>query len=371
MNLAFTDEQEQLRELVRRFLEECSSEQSVREQMSEETGFDPTIWKRMASELGLLGLIIPEEYGGVDLGAVELAIVMEEMGRSLLCAPYFSTAVMAATTLLEAGDEEAKKLLLPGIASGERIIAVAIEEENGDHDLANISTSATADGDRFLLTGVKTPVIDGNTADTLLVAARTAVGLSLFIVDADAQGLSRKALPPLDLTRKLSHIELEQVSATLLGQEGEAEEVLNRVLNMALTALAAEQTGGAQVCLELAVQYAKDRLQFGRPIGSFQSIKHKCADMLVAAESARSAAYYAAFSAVEDEAEVPVAVAMAKSKCSEAFTHNAAENVQIHGGIGFTWEDPSHLYLKRAKSSALLLGDAAYHRQKLALAIGL
>ena len=369
MNLAFSDEQKQLREWVRKFLEEHSGEQDVRKQMAQETALDPSIWERMASELGLLGLMIPESHGGAGLGTVELAVVMEEMGRALFCAPYFSTVILAATTIMESSDTHAKNDLLPKIAMGELLFALALEEEGSSRELGDIQATAEAAGSEFLISGVKTPVIDGHTADRLLVPARTETGLSIFIIDGNAQGLQRTSLPPLDPTRKLARIELDRVPGVLLGSEGEGEVVLERVMHLAAMALAAEQSEGAQACLDMSVKYAQERLQFGRPIGSFQAIKHKCADMLVQVESARSAAYYAAFSVVDNPDEIPVAVPMAKSKCSEAYYHVASETIQIHGGLGFTWEHPAHLYFKRAKSSALLFGDPAYYRQKLAAAI--
>ena len=371
MDLSFTEEHQQLRELVRRFLDECSDEQAVRAQMDTEEGFDRSVWTRMAEELGLLGLMVPEEQGGTGLGAVELAIVMEEMGRSLLCAPYFSTVVLGGSTLLESGDEELCQETLPKMAQGELFLTLAIEEENGGHALSDVHCSAKKEGDHFLLTGIKTPVVDGCLADLVLVAARTEKGLSLFRVEAGADGMTRKPLPPLDTTRKLARIELQNTPAQLIGQEGSAEAVLDYVLDVAAVALSAESTGGAQACLDMAVQYAKERLQFGRPIGSFQAIKHKCADMLVQVESARSASYSAAFSAVQDAGELSVTAAIAKSKASEAYFFVAAENIQVHGGIGFTWEHPAHLYFKRAKSSEVLLGEPAFHRQKLAALIDL
>lgn len=371
MDLSFTDEHQQLRELVRRFLEEYSDEQAVRAQMDTEDGLDRSVWTRMAEELGLLGLMVPEEQGGTGLGAVELAIVMEEMGRSLLCAPYFSTVVLAGTALLESGDEAACQELLPQMAQGELFLTLAIEDENGGHAPADIQCAALKEGDHFLLNGVKSPVVDGALADVVLVAARSEKGLSLFRVEAQADGMTRKPLPPLDPTRKLARIEFQNTPAQLLGQEGSAEAVLEHVLEIAAVALASEATGGAQACLDMAVKYAKERLQFGRPIGSFQAIKHKCADMLVQVESARSAAYSAAFSAVQDASELSVTAAIAKSKASEAYFFVAAENIQVHGGIGFTWEHPAHLYFKRAKSSEVLLGTPAYHRQKLAALIDL
>ena len=293
------------------------------------------------------------------------------MGRSLLCAPFFSTVVLAANTLIQSGDEEAKKTYLPGIASGETIATVAFTEPSGKWDESGITLEATADGDGFTLTGEKSFVLDGHTATLIIVAARTAKGVSLFAVDGDASGLTRTSLSTMDQTRKQAKLEFSSTPAKLIGTEGEGWNVLSTVLDLVAVGLAAEQVGGAQFVLEMAVQYAKDRVQFGRPIGSFQAIKHKCADMLLEVESAKSAAYYGMWCASEMNDELPSVASLAKAYCSEAYFHATAENIQIHGGIGFTWEHPAHLYFKRAKSSELLFGDPTYHREQLAQRIGI
>ncbi len=371
MNFAFSEEQEQLREFVRQFLENYSAETTVRELMETESGYDAATWSMMAEQLGLQSLIIPEEYGGQGFGYVELIVVLEEMGRSLLCAPFFSTVVLAANTLIHSGDDGAKADLLPGIASGETIATLAFTEESGRWDEAGITMEATADGDGWSLSGTKMYVLDGHIASLVLVAARTANGISLFRVDGDAAGLTRTALATMDMTRKQARLEFDGVAAAMIGTEGGGWTVLERVLDLAAVALAAEQVGGAQICLDTAVQYAKDRVQFGRPIGSFQAIKHKCADMLLEVESAKSAAYYAGWCAAELNDELPSVASLAKAYCSEAYFHTTAENIQIHGGIGFTWEHSAHLYFKRAKSSELLFGDPTYHRELLAQRIGI
>jgi alkylation response protein AidB-like acyl-CoA dehydrogenase len=371
VNFAFSEEQEELRRFVRQFLEAKSPEPEVRRLMATTEGYDPDTWRRMAEEMGLQGLIIPEEFGGSGYGYVELIVVLEEMGRSLLCAPYFSSVVLAGNTLLHGGDEQSKKELLPGIASGETIATLALAEESGRWDEAGITLEATRDGDGWRLNGTKLYVLDGHVADLILVAARTPAGVSLFAVEGDADGLVRTPLPTMDQTRKQARIEFPNITARLVGAEGEGWSVLERVLDLVAVALAAEQVGGAQRVLDMAVEYAKQRVQFGRPIGSFQAIKHKCADMLLEVESAKSAAYYAAWCASEMNDELPAMASMAKAYCSEAYFHCAAENIQIHGGIGFTWEHPAHLYFKRAKSSELLFGDPTYHRELLAQRIGL
>ena len=371
MNFAFTEEQEELRKTVRSFLESKSPETAVREQMETEAGYDAAVWSQMGEQMGLQGLAIPEEFGGSGYGFVELGIVLEEMGRALLCAPYFSTVVLAANTLIHSGDDAAKAAYLPGIASGETIATVAFTEPSGKWDESGITLEASGSGSDFTLTGTKSFVLDGHTASLIIVAARTAAGVSLFAVEGDAAGLTRTALSTMDQTRKQAKLEFAGTPATLIGTEGEGWAVLSRVLDLAAVGLAAEQVGGAQKVLEMAVEYAKVRVQFGRPIGSFQAIKHKCADMLLEVESAKSAAYYAGWCASELNDELPSVASLAKSYCSEAYFHTTAENIQIHGGIGFTWEHPAHLYFKRAKSSELLFGDPTYHRELLAQRIGI
>jgi alkylation response protein AidB-like acyl-CoA dehydrogenase len=371
MNFAFSEEQEELRKVVKDFLNAKSSEATVRELMETESGYDEAVWSQMAEQMGLQGLIVPEEFGGSGFSYVELIVVLEEMGRRLLCAPYFSTVVLAANTLINSGDDAAKKDFLPGIASGETIATLAFTEPSGKWDEAGITMEATKSGDGYTLSGTKSFVIDGHTANLILVAARTGGKVSLFAVDAGASGLTRTPLSTMDQTRKQAKLDFDNTPARLIGAEGQGWDVLSRVLDLAAVGLAAEQVGGAQECLEMAVQYAKDRVQFGRPIGSFQAIKHKCADMLLEVESAKSAAYYAGWCAAELNDELPSVASLAKSYCSEAYFHTTAENIQIHGGIGFTWEHPAHLYFKRAKSSELLFGDPTYHRELLAQRIGI
>ncbi|HEY7946055.1 MAG TPA: acyl-CoA dehydrogenase family protein [Acidimicrobiales bacterium] len=371
MNFAFSEEQEELRSSVRRFLEDKSPMTEVRRLMETTEGYDPAVWKQMGEQLGLQAIAIPEEYGGAGFGYVELTVIFEEMGASLLCAPYFSTVALAGNALLSCGDESAKKDFLPGIASGETIATLALTEDSGRWDLDGVTLAATGKGADWKLDGHKMFVIDGHTAGLLLVAGRTGKGVSLFAVEADAAGLTRTALATMDQTRKQARVEFSGTPARLIGDEGGAAPALSRTLDLAAVALAAEQVGGAQRCLDMAVDYAKTRIQFGRPIGSFQAIKHKCADMLLEVESAKSAAYYAGWAAAEDSDELPVVASLAKSYCSEAYFHAAAENIQIHGGIGFTWEHDAHLYFKRAKSSELLLGDPSYHRELLAQRIGI
>ena len=370
MNFGFSDEQDELRKMVRRFLQEKSPESEVRRLMATDEGYDPSVWAQMATELALQGLGVPEEFGGQGYGPVELYVVFEEMGAALLCSPYFSTVALAANALLFVGTDEDKATYLPGIAAGETIATVALTDDAGAWELGATSTTAVRDGDQFLISGVRSFVTDGSLASLILVPAVTDAGLSLFAVAGDAPGLTRQVLATMDQTRKQSRLELTAVPAALIGREGEALAGMESMMQVAAAALAAEQVGGAQRVLDASVEYAKTRVQFGRPIGSFQAIKHKCADMLLDVESAKSAAYYAAWAAQERNDELPIAASLAKSFCSEAYFHCAAENIQIHGGIGFTWEHPAHLYFKRAKSSELFLGDPSYHRELLAQRLG-
>jgi len=370
IDFSFTDEHEELRATIRGFLEERSDEEAVRAAMSSERGFDDGVWKQMAEELGLAGLVIDEEHGGAGFSYVELLVAMEEMGRALLCSPFLGTSVLSANALILGADASAQKELLPGIASGEKIVSLAWAEPNGRWDLAGIEMQAEARSGAFALSGSKAWVLDGHAADQLLVAARNEAGLSLFLVEGDAPGLSRERLPSLDLTRGLARVELNGTPATLLSA-GDASDALTRSLALTVAALSAEQVGGAQKCLEMSVDYASTRLQFGRPIGSYQAIKHKCADMLVEVEFAKSAAYSACFAAAEGADDFLESAALAKSYVSEAYFHAAAETIQIHGGMGFTWEHPAHLYFKRAKASELLFGDAAHHREVLAQLVGI
>jgi alkylation response protein AidB-like acyl-CoA dehydrogenase len=371
VNFAFSEEQEELRRAVRRFLEDKSPESEVRRLMDTTDGYDPAVWKQMAEQLGLQGLIVPEDFGGSGYTYVELIVVLEEMGRALLCAPYFSSIALAANLLLVSGDDRAKADYLPGIAAGTTIATVALAEASGRWDEQGVTLEATRSGDGWVLNGEKMYVLDGHTADLDLVVARTPAGVSLFAVEKGAPGFTATPLATMDQTRKQARLTFENTPARLVGTDGAGWAAVSKMLDLAAVALAAEQVGGAQKVLEMAVEYAKVRVQFGRPIGSFQAIKHKCADMLLEVESAKSAAYYAGWAAAEDNDELPVVASLAKSYCSEAYFHATAENIQIHGGIGFTWEHPAHLYFKRAKSSELLFGDPTYHRELLAQRIGI
>ncbi|MFN2536652.1 MAG: acyl-CoA dehydrogenase family protein [Mycobacteriales bacterium] len=359
-------EHDELRQALRAFLADVASESETRRLMETPEGYDPQVWSRLAAELGLAGLGVPEELGGAGGSAVEVGIVMEELGRSLACTPFFATAVLATSALLLSGDEEH----LPRIAAGACLATVAVAEASGSWDVDEISTRAAEDGGSWWLDGEKLFVLDGLIADLIVVAARTGpTETSLFLVEGNAVGLTRSAMTTLDPTRKQARLTFEHTPAQLLGNRAAAPKVLPAVLDRALVALAAEQVGGAQRCLEMAVEYAGTREQFGRAIASFQAIKHRCADMLVGIEGARSAAYYGLWAAAESPTELPVAAGVAAIRCSDAYVFASNENVQVHGGMGFTWEHPAHLYVRRARSSQLLFGDPARQRERLATAL--
>ncbi len=368
---AFTEEHDALRMSVRRFLTERSPETEVRALMETTDGYDPSVWSLMARQIGLQGLALPEKYGGSGAGFVDLQIVLEEMGRALLCAPFLSTVVLAANALLTSGDEAACAEYLPGIAEGTTIAALAVTEAKGSWKAEDVTASADRNNSGYRLTGEKLFVPDGHVATLLLVVARTAAGPSLFAVDPSAAGVTREAMGTLDATRKQSRLVFESAPARLVGEDGGAAAPLAATMDLAAAALAAEQAGGARRVLEMAVEYAKVREQFGRPIGSFQAIKHKCADMLLEVESSTSAAYAVGWAIDEGSDEVGVLASLAKAYCSEAYTHAAAESIQIHGGIGFTWEHPAHLYFKRAKSTEILFGTPRQHRAQLADRLGI
>jgi alkylation response protein AidB-like acyl-CoA dehydrogenase len=379
MFFAFTEEQEELRRSARRLLETASSTREVRAAMVTVRGFDDNLWRRLGEELGFTSLVVPEAYGGAGLGFVELAAVMEEMGRALLCAPFFATVCLGASAVLTGGTEEQKREILPGIAAGRTTAALAFSPPSGRWDAPGSGVTYAPRGTAYELSGASSFVIDGHSADLVLVVARPSTAPidgvpSIFVVSAATPGLERRALTTMDMTRKQAEVTLRQVrvpASALLGGADTGSQTLARTLDLAKVALAAEQVGGAQRCLDMSVEYAKTRVQFGRPIGSFQAIKHKLADMFVEVESARSASYYAAWAAAHSDEELPAAAAMAKAFCSDAYFHVAAETIQIHGGVGFTWEHDAHLFFKRAKSSETLFGDAALHRAVIARQMGL
>lgn len=370
MKFSFSDEQQEFRDVVRRFLEDKSPTTAVRRLMETPEGYDREVWQQLGGELGLTAVHIPEAYGGQGFGVSELAIAVEEMGRALLCAPYFGSTVMAATAILKAATDAQKQKLLPDVASGKTIAALAAAEDSGSWDAGAVATTATPAGATFKIDGVKSFVLDGHAANLIIVLARTpgstgTEGLSLFAVAADAKGLARQPLESIDPTRKLARLTFNGVEGELLGTAGAAAGPYAQTLDVAAICLANEMVGGAERLRESAIEFANLRYQFGRPISSFQSLKHKAADMLLDVEMAKSAAYYAAAAVDDGDAEVPALASLAKAAASDAYMQTAIHTVQIHGGIGFTWDNDTHLWFKRAKSSEVFLGTAAYHRERL------
>jgi len=372
MTFNLSEEQQELASSVAAFLDKRSPETEVRRLMEDGGAPDPTVWAQLAGQLGLTGLVVPEAYGGGGFGFLDFAVVAERTGAALLVAPLLST-VTAASAVMLSTDEALKSAYLPLLASGETIGTLAVAEQSGSWDIATTETRAEGHvHGRATLSGVKMYVADGQHADIFVVSARSPLGcVGLYAVEANSPGVTVTSLSTLDMTRPQARVEFDSAAAWPMTEEGDDTVVIDRVMATAVTMLASEQVGGAQRCLDMAVGYAKVRVQFGRPIGSFQAIKHKCADMLLDVESARSAAYYAA-SVLDHEGDSPlVAAALAKAHCSSAYTRVAAENIQIHGGIGFTWEHPAHLYFKRAKTSEILFGDPAWHQDRLADFVGI
>lgn len=366
-----------LRQSARALLErECTSAH-VRQMMEDERGYSVELWRKMA-ELGWLGLVLPEAYGGAGLGYIDLVVVAEEMGRVLLPSPFIWTLVFAEA-VRRAGSEEQKQRLLPAIARGEMVATVAHLEASGSLEESGITMGARRAGKGFVLGGDKLFVNDAHVADHFLVAARTGSkrgggGVTLFAMDAKRPGITVNRLKTMDQTRKLGEVQFRSVKAAasdVVGEVGAGWPVLSAALDRAKVALAAEMMGGAQRVLEMAVEYSKVREQFGRPIGSFQAIQHKCANMMVDVEGAKSVVYYAAWAVSNEVADAPLAAAVAKAAASDAYRRTAAEGIQVHGGIGFTWEHDMHLYFKRAKSSEFTLGDANFNRELVAQGIGL
>jgi alkylation response protein AidB-like acyl-CoA dehydrogenase len=368
MDCTLTDERQQMARSVAGFLDKWSPETEVRRLMEAGGSVDPAVWAAMA-DLGLQGFVIPECYGGSGFGYLDLTQVLERMGAALLVAPFLSST-MAAAALLESDDESLKTEYLPALASGDRVGTLALCEDSGRWDVGSIETVAQPRGEIYEVNGTKSFVLDGHCADVFIVSARSPEGRRLFVVDAEDPGVTVTPFRTLDATRPQARIEFAAAEARTMSRTEDGRGLIEYVMAIAGICLAAEQVGGAQRCLDMAVDYAKTRVQFGRPIGSFQAIKHKCADMLVAVESARSAVYHAAETL--DTGDDPVlAATVAQAHCSSAYTAVAGENIQIHGGIGFTWEHPAHLYFKRAKSSEMLFGDPAFQRERLACLIGI
>jgi alkylation response protein AidB-like acyl-CoA dehydrogenase len=379
MDFGFNADQEMLRATARKFFDnECTSE-FVRARMAEAAGFTEEFWTKLA-EQGWLGLVYPEQYGGAGLGFVDLTVLLEEMGRAVMPGPFFSTVLLGGLAILEAGSDAQKKEWLTKIAEGQARVTLAWTEPSARWDAAGITTAAKATGGGFTLSGIKLFVPDAHVADALVVVARTTEsknadeGVSLFLVPTNTKGVSVTLLPTMDQTRKLCEVKLDTVAvpaSALLGQKDGGWTPLSRVIQRATVALCAEMCGGAQKVLDMTTEYAKIRIAFGKPIGSYQGVKHKAADMLVDVENAKSLTYYAAWAVDENVPEAPLAASMAKAYASDAYRKVSGAGIQLHGGIGFTWEHDLHLYFKRAKSSEFTFGDATYHREKVAQLINL
>jgi alkylation response protein AidB-like acyl-CoA dehydrogenase len=376
MDFAFSEEQEMLRSSTRDFLaKECSSK-IVRKQMESSDAYDEGLWRKIAG-LGWTALGIPEEYGGVGT-FLDLVVVFEEAGRALMPGPFFSTMGLAVPALIEAGTEAQKKEVLGAIAEGSARATLALTEPSGRWDAGAVTLSAKPSGGGWRLDGVKLFVPDAGSADYMVVAARTRGqgedGISLFLVKGRPAGMTITPLKTLDMTRRWSEVRFEGVTLegdSLMGTADRAWPQLKRALEWGTAALCAEMVGGAQKVLETSTDYAKTRHQFGKPIGIYQAVSHKLADMLVLSESGRSATYYAAWTVDADAADRSLAASMAKAYVSDAYRKVAGDGIQVHGGIGFTWEHDMHLYFKRAKSSEVTLGDATYHRELVAQALDL
>jgi alkylation response protein AidB-like acyl-CoA dehydrogenase len=376
MDFAFSEEQEMLRSATRDFLaKECGSK-VVRKLMEGADSYDPALWKKMAG-LGWTSLGIPEEYGGAG-SFLDLIVVLEECGRALLPGPFFATMGLAVPALIEAGTEAQKKEALGAIADGRARATLALTEASGRWDAAGVTLSAKPAGGGWRLDGVKLFVPDAEGAEYIVVAARTRgegeEGISLFLVKGRPKGMTVTQMQTLDMTRRWSEVRFEGVEVSaeaLMGAPDKAWPALKRTLEWATAALCAEMVGGAQKVLESSTEYAKTRHQFGKPIGIYQAVAHKLADMLVLSESGRSATYYAAWAVEADAPDRSLASSMAKAYVSDAYRKVAGDGIQVHGGIGFTWEHDMHLYFKRAKASEVTLGDATYHRELVAQALDL
>jgi alkylation response protein AidB-like acyl-CoA dehydrogenase len=368
-----TEEQQMLRSAARDLLSARGGSEQVRSVMMTDEAVDEAAYKELA-QMGLVGLLVPEEHGGSGSGFVEVGIVAEELGRSLLPMPFLSSAVLATTAILTAGNDEQKAAHLPGLASGERTATLVHLDERGRLD-ADPGVAASSSGDGWTLNGTSGFVLDGLSADLLVVAATTDDGVALFVVPADASGVQREKVDVLDLTRPMATVRLNGVEVedgSRLQGGAPATAALHAALTAGLMALASEQVGGARYVHEDVTEYARTRMQFGRAIGSFQAIKHRIADLMVELESATSAVMHAQRAVAEhDREEMQIAVPMAKAYASEVYEHIAGEAIQIYGGIGFTWEHDAHLYFKRAKASRLLLGSPHHHRRVLADVLGL
>jgi alkylation response protein AidB-like acyl-CoA dehydrogenase len=368
MNFGLTETQQTLKKTTRQFLTAECPPAEVRRLMETETAFDAALWSKMA-EQGWTGIIFPEEYGGIGMGMVEMAAVLEEMGRALLPGPFLSTVLLAGSAIAHAGTESQKQRYLTAICQGSAKATLAILEEGASWSTDSVHLHASGSAGGYVLKGRKLFVPDAGVADFLVCAARLRGDLALFIVPAGTHGVNIKATPAIDATRKLCEVILDSVivpQAGLLAIGDRAEAAVEHAFAVSTVGLVAEMVGGMQRLLDVSVEYAKTRKQFGRPIGQFQAVQHMCADMLLMTESSRSAVYYAAWAMGEDESAASAAVSVAKAYASDAYREVGNRAIQVHGGMGFTWENDVHLYYRRAKASEIAFGDATWHRERLA-----
>jgi len=379
MNFGFSEDQELLRDTARKFLDSECPTTFVRKMMADETAHSTELWKKIA-QLGWLGIIVPEEYGGSGGNFLDLVVILEEMGKSLLPGPFFATVLLGSTAVLAGGSAAQKAALLPTVAAGNLLLTLAVAEPSGRYDAAGVTLAATSKGSDFVLSGEKLFVQDAHVADQLVVAARTGQGsspqdgITLFLVDAKAPGVRISQLKTVDMTRRQCHVAFQDVAVAgsqVLGEVGKGWPIVRRVLDQAMAGLCVEVVGTAQKALDIAVAYAKERVQFGKPIGSFQAVKHKCVDMMVQVENARSLTYYAAWTVDENVPEVGQAVPMAKAYCSDMAKTVTSEAIQVHGGIGFTWEHDMHLFYRRGLAAEAAFGSAPVHREVVAQTVNL
>ena len=371
MDFGFSEEQEMLRDAAKRFLTDNCSTKYVRQMMADATAHDLAFWNKLVGQ-GWPGLLIPEQYGGTNGTFLDLTVIVEEMGKAIIPGPFFAAAVLGAPTFIEGASDALKKEFLPKMAEGKFIATVAIAEGAGRFDAGGVELKASKKGSGYTLTGEKFFVPDAHVADAIVVAARTGGGsgedgITLLCVPAKEKGVTVTQLKTVDMTRRMCHVKFDNVQAdVVIGKENGGWATLRRVLDIATAALSAEMVGTAQKALDIAVDYAKTRVQFGKPIGSFQAVKHKCVDMMVAVENARSLTYYACWTVDERVAEAAAAVPMAKAYASDMAKNVTSEAIQVHGGIGFTWEHDMHLYHRRALAGEANLGNAPIHREVVA-----
>lgn len=374
MDFTFDEQQRQLQESAQSFFTAQADSAALRRVIDSDANFDTAVWKKLVAEMGWTGIGIPEKYDGLGLGQIEIAIVQQEMGRTLHASPFLANNALAAPAILAAGNETQRAELLPKLADGSSIAALACTGPQGIPGVDGIEVLLTPNGANFTLSGAAGFVVFGQHADLLIVAARAPdssgnKGISLLALPRDLPGIRIEKLAVMDLTRPYASIVFDAVviePVHILGTPGQGGAALERTLALGNIALAAEQCGGAEKCLAFATDYAKQREQFGRAIGSFQAIKHKLADMMVLVEAAKSAVYYAACTADENPEQLAEAAAVAKAYCADAFFKCAGEAIQIHGGIGYTWEHDAQLYFKRARASMNLLGDSRFQREAIA-----